>query len=438
MAKRDPNHLTPSGDGRWCKRVRGVLTHFGEIGGTFDQALADWLRVKDDLLAGRPVRRVPTGPRSDLTLKHVVDAFLSAWGDKVKDGSLKGTTFDDYYRALDEFGGALGFGRDPRTLTPEDFRAVRVMWAKRLGPWAIDRNVQAVRTMFRWAMKVPRLIDREPWYGDQFSKSTEGQKRIAAREKARQRGERRFSVDELAVILAEAVAPLRAMVLLGLNGGMYATDIARLRKSDIVQEEGQWVVDFDRAKTGGVLWKFPLWPETREAIGDALALNRQPRDPRHADLVFLTVRGNPWHRENVRVDETGGIAAVSETHGIGQEFDKILDADRVRETGEAWKLRRAGVGFGSLRHTHTTATGDHDDKRAARRVRGHKIVEIERHYDAIPIERLTAVTDLARDRLLLPALAAALRNREARPPAPIDAPAPTGSARQRRGDAGAA
>jgi integrase len=271
-----------------------------------------------------------------------------------------------------------------------------------MGPWALDRNVQAVRTMFRWSVDVARLMDRAPWYGDQFGKSTEGEKRESAREKQRVRGDRRFTVEELAVILKESAAPLKAMILLGLNGGMYATDIARLRRSDLKIEGRLMVVDFDRTKTGGVWWKFPLWPETRKAIDEALSLGRKPRDDAHADLVFLTARGNPWHRETVRNNEAGMIDGVSETHGIGQELDKILDKDR-RRGRKTWKLRRAGVGFGSLRHTHVSAVGDHADIHAARRVRGHKHSGIEKHYDVISIDRLKAVTDLVRRRVYLPA-----------------------------------
>lgn len=407
---RDPNHLTSCGDGRWCKRVRGVLHHFGRAGGSRDGALAEWLRVKDDLLAGRAVARQPARP-SVLTVKLVGDTFLSAWTAKVRDGRMKGATFDDYLRAIDDFSAVVGAGRDPSDLRPEDFGRARRAWSDRMGPWALDRNVQAVRTMFRWAVDVARLLDRAPWYGDQFGKSTEGDKRLAGRAKARTRGDRRFTVEELATILAEAGTPLKAMVLLGLNGGMYATDIARLRRSDLKQEGRLLVVDFDRTKTGGVWWKFPLWPETREAIDAALALARKARDPADADLVFLTVRGNPWYRENVRGE--GAIEAVSETHGIGQEFDRILDAER-----EGGKLRRAGVGFGSLRHTHVTAVGGHPDTRAARRVRGHKVTGVERHYDAVPLERLRVITDLVRSHLLLPALAVARRSHKAPSPAP--------------------
>lgn len=53
--------LTPRADGRWCKRINGRLRY---ISGTADEALAEWLRVKDHWLAGRTtppkdIRRSP-------------------------------------------------------------------------------------------------------------------------------------------------------------------------------------------------------------------------------------------------------------------------------------------------------------------------------------------------------------------------------------------
>jgi hypothetical protein len=44
--------------GRWAKRVRGKIRYFGGVPGDENgqKALAKWLEVKDDLLAGRTPR----------------------------------------------------------------------------------------------------------------------------------------------------------------------------------------------------------------------------------------------------------------------------------------------------------------------------------------------------------------------------------------------
>jgi hypothetical protein len=65
----------------------------------------------------------------------------------------------------------VGKYRRVADLRPDDFAAVRAKWAAKLGPWKLDNRVQCVRTMFRWAHRTGRLIDREPWYGDAFSKT---------------------------------------------------------------------------------------------------------------------------------------------------------------------------------------------------------------------------------------------------------------------------
>jgi integrase len=383
----NPNHLTALPDGRFCKRVRGVLHYFGR-GGDRDAALAEWLAVKADLLAGRPIRRAQADtPAGTPTVKFVNDSFLSDCTAKVDAGRMKGGTFDDYFRACEEFGAAAGWGTDPDALRPDDFRAVRAKWAERMGPWSLDRYVQAVRTMFNFAVK-HRLILREPFYGDAFRKSTEADKRGKARDKSRERGERVFTPAELRFILDNAEGPLRAMVLLALNGGMYARDVAALREGDIRREGRLWVVDFAREKTGGVPWKFPLWPETRAAIDAALAQRPKARDAADGDLVFVTIHGRRWVREHTR-REGPKIKASASVDAVAQEFDKLLGA-----------RKRPGLGFGTLRHTHVTAVGGHADLSAARRVRGHKMPGIEAHYDKVQLFRLKSVTDLARSRLL--------------------------------------
>lgn len=217
-----------------------------------------------------------------------------------------------------------------------------------------------------------------------------------------------FSPLELGVIVQAATGQIRAMILLALNGGMYAADVAAIRASDLVKEGGGWVLDFDRAKTGGIPWKFPLWPETSAAVELALANRPRPRDPADADRLFITVHGRPFHREHV-TRSGDRIDASSSVDMIAQEFDKLLanvwvrESDEPRDDGKGFRwrrLKREGVSFGTFRHTHVSAVGDHPDQFAAKRARGHRIASIEKHYDKLPLHRLQSVVDLARSRLL--------------------------------------
>ena len=69
---------------RWAKKIRGKLHYFGKVStdtqGT--AALQKWLDEKDDLLAGR----VPRTKREGLTIKHLLNHFLTAKQARVRFG----------------------------------------------------------------------------------------------------------------------------------------------------------------------------------------------------------------------------------------------------------------------------------------------------------------------------------------------------------------
>jgi integrase len=350
--------LTKRADGRVAKRIDGKYFTWASE----DEArefLLDLIKRRDKGLAPLTESIIPTDP----PLRKIADAFRVQRKDRVKK-----KTWYDYDQAIVSFLSIVGRHRHVSDLRPADFTKVRERWAGRYGPWKLDVRVQAIRTMFRWAARTARLIEAEPWYGESFGKTTAADKRRVKREKVAQHGERVFSKPELQAILRAAKGPLHTFVLLGLNGGMYAADIAALRPSDLRREGRCDLIDTDREKTG-VRRKLVLWPESVKGIAKHRA--------RFGELLFVTVHDNPW--------------VTDRANSIGMLFDRLLRAK---------KIHRAGVGFGALRHTHVSAVGDHPDLNAARLVRGHAVREIESHYDVPSIERIKAVTDLARRRLL--------------------------------------
>lgn len=407
---RDPNHLTPRKDGRFCKKIRGRIHYFG-ANGDRDQALREWLEQKEDLLAGR-IPRPKLAPPDEITVAEVINHYLFSAMQRRQAGEIRPGTYGDYFRACTEFGnfssGAVILGaRLVESLTPDDFASVRAAWSKRLAAWALDRHIQSIRTMFNYAVDVLRMLDRQPWYGDRFSKTSEGNKRAEEAVAIRRRGERLFSIDEIAAILNGKAGAgdgvpgvsgqLRAMVMLGLNGGMNATDCAWLRRDAIRKTGDIWLIEFIRGKTAskGVRWTFPLWPETKTAIDAATASRPSPRLPEHDALIFLTAYGRPWASQTITTIENNPEMEIGgrENVQVHQAFTRKLDA---------LGIRRDRVAFGAFRHTHISATADHPDQNARYRVRGHKISAIEKHYDKIPLPRLQSVTDLARERLILP------------------------------------
>jgi integrase len=179
-----------------------------------------------------------------------------------------------------------------------------------------------------------------------------------------------FEGADLRRVLEAASGQLRAMILLGVNAGFGNSDCGRLPLSAL-DFEGGWL-DFPRPKTG-VPRRCPLWPETVEAIRDAIANRASPRDDAAKRLVFATTRGKPWYQDG------------KPTSPISREFRKVLDR---------LGLHRPGVGFYALRHTFQTIGDETGDYLAVRRIMGHADNSISDHYrERFPDERLRAVVE---------------------------------------------
>jgi hypothetical protein len=155
--------LTPRGDGRWCKKVKGKLHYFT---GTAQEAADEWLRVKDFILAGRTP---PPKGHQAVTVKLLVDSFLT-WKEQLRDsGEIAPRTFDRYYATglmLAEF-----FGRQLPVdhLTTADFQSLRASMAKRWGPVALGNEIQTVRSIFGYGYK-QKIIDTPAPFGITFEK----------------------------------------------------------------------------------------------------------------------------------------------------------------------------------------------------------------------------------------------------------------------------
>jgi integrase len=166
---------------------------------------------------------------------------------------------------------------------------------------------------------------------------------------------------------------LRAMVLLGINAGFGMADCGRLPLSAL-DLDGGWV-DFPRPKTG-IPRRCPLWPETVQAIREALADRKEPKNPDYAGLVFLTAQGRPWHKED---------ASSPMCFKVGQLLKKLGINGRK------------GLGFYTLRHTFRTVADEAKDQPAADYIMGHEVPHMSSVYrETISDERLRAVTDHVR------------------------------------------
>src|SRR5262249_28995750 len=122
-------------------------------------------------------------------------------------------------------------------------------------------------------------------------------------------GERLFNSVELRRILDTAGQPMRAMILLGINCGFGATDLAGLPIAALDLDDG-WI-DYPRSKTA-IPRRCPLWPQTVEALREAIANRPGPKNDADAGLVFLTRCGQRWVRVMPSEGEQGSAVKVAD------------------------------------------------------------------------------------------------------------------------------
>ena len=355
--------LTAHPAGYWCKKIRGRIHYFGPWDDP-DGALAKYLAEKDALHAGRKPRLDPDA----LTVKDLANAFLNAKREAVEVGELSPRTWSDYKDVCDEVVAAFGKSRLVTDLDPDDFATLRRRLAERWSPGTLGNFIQRVRVVFKYAVDND-LIDRPVRYGQGFKRPSKKTLRL---EKARQ-GVKLFTADEIRRLLGAASTQLRAMILLAINCGLGNADCGRLSERALDLARG-WL-DFPRPKTG-MPRRCPLWPETVEAVREALARRREPKDPADAGLVFVTKYGLAWAKDTA-------------TNPVTQETGKLL-----RELGING---RKGLGFYTLRHTFRTVADEAKDQPAADLIMGHEVPHMSSVYrETISDARLRAVTEHVR------------------------------------------
>lgn len=355
--------LFPHATRRWAKKIRGQLHYFGPWEDT-DAALQKYLDQKDALHAGRRPREVSTG----VTVKDLCNQFLNAKQALVDSGELANRSWKDYKAGCDLLITRFGKGRLVADLDPEDFTKFRGDMAKKWGPVTLGNVIQRIRVVFKFAWD-NGLIDRPVRYGQGFKRPS---RKVVRVERAR-RGPKLFTAEEVRNLLAAAGPAMKAMILLGINGGLGNADCGRLPQSAIDLKKA--VIDFPRPKTG-IPRRFPLWTETVEAVIEALVKRPTHKREEDAGLVFVTKYGQAWEKDNT--DQT-----------LAKEFGKLLRALRING--------RAGRGFYTLRHTFRTVADESKDQPAVDYMMGHEVAHMSSVYrETISDARLKAVADLVR------------------------------------------
>lgn len=366
--------LFPHAAGQWAKKIRGKLVYFGPWA-TPEKALERFNREWPYLKDGRtpPPEHIS---EDGATVREVCNDFLEAKNEKVKAGDLHLGTFSSYFRTCEMLADHFG-DRRVDDLRPEDFRDYRARLAKRFGTQTLKSEITRARMVFGHAFD-NELIEKPVRYGSQFEKPSA--KRLRREENSRQA--KLFTAGEILKLMDAAKPHLRAMIFLGINGGLGNTDVASM-PIDALNLESGWV-DFPRVKTE-IPRRIPLWPQTVEALRESLERRPKPADEESAGLAFLTPRGNPWVRYFETTDKPGAVKNTVTT-----EFSKLMKSLGING--------RRGLGFYTLRHCFETVGGESRDQVAVDAIMGHVDPSMGGNYrHGISDDRLRAVTETVRD-----------------------------------------
>ncbi len=332
--------LTAHNNGQWCKKIRGRIHYFAPWDDP-DEALKRYLAQKDYLLAGEEPPR-----EGVLTLRELVNRFLTVKDSRVQSGELSRRNWEDYKRTAGHVLDCLGRDRSVEQLGPQHFEKLRVKLAENRGPVALGNEIQRTRTIFKFAYDTD-LIERPAKFGPDFKRPSKSVRRRLRNET----GPRMFEAPEIRMMLEAANQPLKAMILLGINCAFGNNDVATLPIDRLDLDDG-WHT-YGRPKTG-VGRRCPLWAETVVALKEAQATRPKPRSDDDGQLVFLTKYG----RRFVRMKE----GSSSWIDGVAQETRKLL---------RKLEIHRNNVGFYSLRRTFRTIADEAGDQPATNFIMGH-------------------------------------------------------------------
>jgi integrase len=129
-----------------------------------------------------------------------------------------------------------------------------------------------------------------------------------------------------------------------------------------------------------------LWPETVEALTEAIESRHAAKDASDDGLCFLTHHGKPWVRVKVSRRSPGVLIPLD---SLSQAFRKLLNKLGIGG--------RKGLGFYTLRHVFETIAGESRDQVSVDAIMGHVDSSMAGVYrERISDERLRAVVDCVR------------------------------------------
>ena len=345
--------------GLWAKKAKGRIYYLSK---DLDEALAIFEANKETILAGRQIVSA-----DGYTIGDIVNKFLAFKREKVQSGELSPRTYEDYKKtgaALIEF-----YGRTTaaESLTPSDFMGYKSEVGKRRNLIGVGNEVTRAKTIFKWSFEMELIA--APRFGPDFGRPTNK----AVRRHRREKGKKLLTAEQILLLLDEVGLHLRAMVLLGINGGFGNSECAKLPLNVIDLENG--IIDWYRPKTE-VDRLVTLWPETIEALRASLKRRPEPTEESAEDKFFVTQDGLCFARDE-------------------QTTNKI--SQRTTYAFQRLKIHQPSMSFYWLRHTHRTIADQVKDQPAADLIMGHVTQGISATYrQEIGIDRVRAITDHVR------------------------------------------
>lgn len=365
--------------GRWATTVGGKLVVSADTDATAAQAMRRFEHEWPYLKEGKTPPPMPAEGEAAPTWFKMIDlcdGFLQDKLSKVESGELSLHSFAAYRTATDALMDHFGRNRRVDDLKPVDFEKFRAALAKGVNVVTLKSKINRIRVVLAWASDT-RRIDHPVDFGSAFDRPSTKSIRQARYEA----GERMLEAAEIRALLSKADPTMKAAILLGVNGGLGNTDIARLPRKAVDLESG-WLT-FPRPKTA-IVRRIPLWVETVAAMRVALSLRPAAKDKADDDACFLTSRGTRFVR--VQETRTGKHATIN---ALARRFEALMEAAGIEG--------RKGVGFYTLRHVTETIGGNCRDQVAVDAIMGHADQSMGANYrQRIDDDRLLSVVNTVR------------------------------------------
>ena len=362
--------------GLWYKKYQGRFYYFYRCDDDPDGAFSKekWRHDKHFIDQGQeppaydPLDESCTG-RTTLTVKDLCNHWLSGKETLYEAGELQKSTFDEYHATCELLLATVGKTLPAKLCGPQRFEVMRRALARKFNANGQAKRITQIRSVFTTAYE-DRVLDDPPNFGRTFRKP----KAAEFRKLRNAKGDQTFTPEEFHTLLDAANLNMRAMMLLGLQGGFGNEECAALPRSAIKDGWLSWA----RVKSA-VPRRLPLWPETAEALQKCID---HATTKGEESLVFISQRG-----KNYISERKNGYRVTGDFEATKRRAKRDSNLETART-------------FYDFRRTFETIAGEAIDQPAVDLIMGHTPSESNmaaRYRQNISDDRLKAVVAHVRE-----------------------------------------